>query len=163
MRDADGQAREPHDASRLETSPAQAPPPHENHTGSVPLHQPVAVAPVRSIHGPNGILGGSSAPGPLNGPMSTNPQLGAPTGPSNLFASGSHANQTEPTPPRSQPAPQVQPPQQVIGGSFGAAANQAAMAGQGQQPILNVSALSLTLRFCDLFAHFLTHSSCRML
>ncbi|KAF2100142.1 hypothetical protein NA57DRAFT_17396, partial [Rhizodiscina lignyota] len=137
-RDTDQQEREISERQHLESSHAQAQPqPHENHAGSVPLHQPVAVAPVRSIHGPNGILGGASAP--VNGPMSLNAQLGAPTGPANVFGGGPSA-QNEP-PPRAQPAQAT--PQTLPAASFASSTaatvqqSQAAMVGQGQQPILN--------------------------
>lgn len=132
MREAAEQEREMHDRQRMDAAHTQVQP-HENHAGSVPLHQPVAVAPVRSIHGPNGILGGGAAP--VNGPMSINQQLGTPAGPSSVYASP-HAGQAEPARTQQlQPSTQQPLQQQSIGSN--PAVGQAAVVGQGQQPILN--------------------------
>jgi paired amphipathic helix protein Sin3a len=53
-------------------------PPHQNNTGSIPIHQPVASRLPGAIHSPGGLLanhGGAPHPG----------QLGAPSGPGNAF------------------------------------------------------------------------------
>lgn len=104
---------------------------HQNHSGPIQIHQPVAVAPSsRTVHGPNGLLGPS---GPLNGPNN----LGAAIGASN--ASGpSYGNappQHDQTTPRMQHAVQPPPQPQMLMPFTGP---QGAMGmGQGQQPILN--------------------------
>lgn len=136
MRDAERQSRDAHDAARMDGAHAQSQQQPPEQSPGPAFYQPVAVAPQRSVLGPNGILGGA-APPQVNGPMSLNPQLGAPTGPGNAFASNTHAVQ----PPdsqaaRSQPAPHVPPPA-MPANSYAAAGSQAAMVGQGQQPILN--------------------------
>jgi paired amphipathic helix protein Sin3a len=132
MRDTEQQERDLHDRQRLE---AGQPPPHshENHASSVPLHQPIAVAPVRSIHGPNGILGGGAATAAANGSVlnAPGPSLAPSQGFPSPQVSQADSTRTQPIPPANQqPQPQSQ---------FGpnTAANQAAMVGQGQQPILN--------------------------
>ncbi len=112
----------------------------ENHTGSIPLQQPVASRVPATLHGPNGILGNLGAGAGPNPPSAT---LGAPSGPGNVFANGMQS--TDDSPPRAftQQAQQNIPPQQLLG--FGNAVtpqqlpNGMAALSQGQQPILNVS------------------------
>ena len=87
--------------------------PQQSQNGPIQLHQPVAVAPRASIHGPQGILGnpavsGNNAPPQMGG--QAYPQQGQPMGPAFMNAQGSSQ----------------------------AAAQAAAAQGQGQQPILNV-------------------------
>jgi paired amphipathic helix protein Sin3a len=126
-REAEQRDRELHERQQREQAA------HQNHSGPIQIHQPVAVAPsTRTIHGPNGLLGQS---GPLNGP---NP-LGAPMSGPNATAPmyGNPAVPHEQTTPRMQHA--VQPPSQAhmlmpFTGPPGAMGM-----GQGQQPILNVS------------------------
>jgi paired amphipathic helix protein Sin3a len=106
---------------------------HEHHAGAMQLHQPVAVAPpVRTIHGPNGLLGGS-------GPMaSANSLAPSSSGQGGLYG-GVSSQQAEGTPRMqhaSQTAQQLLPPFN----SQNMAQNQLGL-GQGQQPILNVSDL----------------------
>jgi paired amphipathic helix protein Sin3a len=106
-------------------------PPHENHTGSIQIHQPVAVPPnVRSIHGPNGLLGNP-------GPPSSNSAQGPLNTAQGLF-SGGPLHQGDPNARMQQ---QTQQPQAPMLAPF---ANQAAQQqgggmNQAQQPILNVS------------------------
>ena len=114
---------------------AQEPgPQHQTHAGSIPLHQPHAVAPqIRSaIHGPNGLLA-SVGPGP--GPTSQAPSnLGAPTGPGNIFAGG--PVQQADGPPRVQMSQSQQ--QALMPFATGPGPQPGAVGiGQGQQPILN--------------------------
>ena len=112
----------------------------ENHTGSIPLQQPVASRIPATLHGPNGILanlGAGAGPNPPSAP------LGAPSGPGNVF--GNSMQSTGESPPRAfiHQGPQNIPPQQLLG--FGNAVtpqqlpNGMAAISQGQQPILNVS------------------------
>ncbi|KAF2203738.1 hypothetical protein GQ43DRAFT_389344 [Delitschia confertaspora ATCC 74209] len=107
-------------------------PAHENHSGPIQIHQPVAVAPsARTIHGPNGLLGNAgqmAAPipvsAPIGGPNASGPMFGNPPVPQGD------------TTPRMQHA--VQPPQGAMLVPFGGPGMQNPMAmGQGQQPILN--------------------------
>ena len=130
----------------------------ENHTGSIPLQQPVASRVPATLHGPNGILanlGAGAGPNPPSAP------LGAPSGPGNVFANNMQS--TDESPPRAfiQQPPQNIPPQQLLG--FGNAVtpqqlpNGMAALSQGQQPILNVSIPLLCRR--SLSRHLIIHSS----
>ncbi|KAK4993254.1 Transcriptional regulatory protein sin3 [Elasticomyces elasticus] len=114
------------DAIRRDHHREQLPPHQAQPARPLHLHQPVAVGP-RTVHGPNGLLGGAMAGPPAHA------MLGAPTGPGNVFAGGqAQAN---------GPAPHVLPVQPaglLVPFAPGGAAP-AAGVGQGQQPILNVS------------------------
>lgn len=60
-------------------------PPHQNNTGSIPIHQPVASRVPGAIHSPGGLLanhGGTLPSGPL----------GAPSGPGNAFGGPLHSD-----------------------------------------------------------------------
>ncbi|KAF2146905.1 uncharacterized protein K452DRAFT_72479 [Aplosporella prunicola CBS 121167] len=105
--------------------------PHENHAGTIHLHQPVAVGPqVRAMHGPNGILGNAQQ----IGPNSLSNSLAAPNGPASIFAQGPSQQQGE-SGARMQ---HVQGPQGGLMVPFGGPGMQPSLAmGQGQQPILN--------------------------
>ena len=122
--------------------PQEPGPQHQTHAGSIPLHQPHAVAPqIRSaIHGPNGLLasvGPGPAPGPAPGPGPP-PQapssLGAPSGPGNIFAGG--PVQQADGPQRMQMTQSQQQALMPFAPGPGAQPGAAGM-GQGQQPILN--------------------------
>ena len=108
-------------------------PQHQTHAGSIPLHQPHAVAPpIRSIHGPNGLLAGV---GPAPGPPSQAPSnLGAPSGPGNIFGGG--PVQQADGPQRMQMTQSQQQALMPFAGGSGIQSGAAGM-GQGQQPILN--------------------------
>jgi paired amphipathic helix protein Sin3a len=111
--------------------------PVQSHTGSIPIHQPVASKVPNSIHGPNGLLSNLGASAPPNPPQNTMQSAGGPGG---LYgAQMQHGENT--------PRPYMQhtqgPPSQPMLGYNGSAppplpGNVAALA-QGQQPILNVS------------------------
>jgi paired amphipathic helix protein Sin3a len=124
-REAEQRDRELHERQQREQAA------HQNHSGPIQIHQPVAVAPsTRTIHGPNGLLGQA---GPLAGPNPLGPPMSGanPAGP--MY--GSAPAQHEQTTPRMQHA--VQPPAQSqmlmpFTGPPGAMGM-----GQGQQPILN--------------------------
>jgi len=105
---------------------------HETHSAPIQIHQPVAVAPsVRTIHGPNGLLGQS---GPLGGPTMT----GA-GGPNSMFGGAVvQSVQQGETTPRMQHAVQP-PPQPSMLMPFTGPPSAAMAMSQGQQPILNVS------------------------
>ncbi|CAG8032053.1 unnamed protein product [Penicillium salamii] len=118
--------------------------PVQSHTGSIPLHQPVANKVPNSIHGPGGLLstlGGT----PQNG------HQGGPQAAAGLFAQMPHGEGTprsymqHPGGPPGQPMMGYNTPGQQIPGSVAALA-------QGQQPILN-DALSyldqVKVRFVD--------------
>ncbi len=112
----------------------------ENHTGSIPLQQPVASRVPATLHGPNGILANLGAGAGPNPPPAT---LGAPSGPGNVFANGMQQRDESPSRAFMQQVPQNIPTQQLLG--FGNAVtpqqlpNGMAALSQGQQPILNVS------------------------
>lgn len=118
----------------------QLPSPLENHTGSIPIQQPVASRIPATLHGPNGILNHQHVG--TNG-VQTAPSapLGAPTGPGNVFANNMpNARETSPR-PFIQQGPQMIPAQQLLNpGGLEAAQQLTAPLSQGaQQPILNVS------------------------
>ncbi|KAF2270735.1 hypothetical protein CC78DRAFT_528469 [Lojkania enalia] len=120
QRDRDLRERQQHDQA-----------PHENHSGPIQIHQPVAVAPsARTIHGPNGLLGQS---GPMGGPSALGAPLNGPNAPGGIF--GNAPVQQGDSTPRIQHAVQP-PPQASMLMPFGGPAGPMAM-GQGQQPILN--------------------------
>lgn len=98
--------------------------PVQSHTGSIPLHQPVASKVTNNIHGPNGLLSGLG-PSHQNAPGSL-PPTGGPNG--LLHTSIQRPEET----PRSFMNQPVQAPAHALSGS-----SPATMA-QGQQPILNV-------------------------
>lgn len=109
--------------------------PVQSHTGSIPLHQPVANKVPNSIHGPNGLLSnlGGNAP---NGPQGS---MQSSSGPAGIF--GSQMRHGEGTPGSFMQHPAGPPAQAMLG--FGASGPQitgnVAALTQGQQPILNVS------------------------
>ncbi|KAF2806646.1 uncharacterized protein BDZ99DRAFT_573392 [Mytilinidion resinicola] len=105
----------------------------QSHSETMQIHQPVAVAPaVRTIHGPNGLLGNSAT---LSGTNALSASIGAPNGPGNIFGGG--AVQQGDATPRMQPAvqPQAQSSMLMPFGGPGMP-GQLGMV-QGQQPILN--------------------------
>jgi paired amphipathic helix protein Sin3a len=104
---------------------------HENHSAPVQIHQPVAVAPTRTIHGPNGLLG---QPGPLGGPNTLPGPMSGPSAPTGIF--GNAPAQQGETTPRMQHAVQP-PPQPNMLMPFGGPPGSMGAMGQGQQPILN--------------------------
>lgn len=114
--------------------------PRENHTGSIPLQQPVPSRGQGTLHGPNGILAHLNA---ASGPSA---QSSAVVGTSNVFLG--NAQPASDGSPRSLVQQPVQslPHQQLLGGFSHAVNNQQlpngmAALSQGQQPILNVRIL----------------------
>ncbi|KAK2758744.1 Transcriptional regulatory protein sin3 [Arachnomyces sp. PD_36] len=109
--------------------------PVQSHTGSIPIHQPVASKVPNSIHGPNGLLSNLSASAASNPPQSS---LQASNGPANLFAT--QVQHGDGTPRPFLQHGQGPPPQSMMGFNSSAApqipGSVAALA-QGQQPILN--------------------------
>ena len=107
--------------------------PHQNHAGSIPIHQPVASKVPSTIHGPGGLLSGMGGGG---GPVPSTASMTASNGPSGGFGPPS-ANSGQPRPMQQNPL-QNQLPQHRLMQAPGA------MTGltQGQQPILNVSNLA---------------------
>ncbi|TLD26171.1 hypothetical protein E2P81_ATG07983 [Venturia nashicola] len=104
---------------------------HENHAGAMQIHQPVAVPPsVRTIHGPNGLLGNSnSAGGSVAPPTSTVAAQG-------LFSTGS-IHQSDPN-SRLQQAPPTSQQASALNVFAPAGAPQPnGTMNQAQQPILN--------------------------
>lgn len=122
---------------RQQSQQEQGPSPRENHTGSIPLQQPVPSRGQGTLHGPNGILAHLNAG---NGP---NPPSNAISGQGNGFpGNGYPASETSPRAFLQQPV-QSLPHQQLLGGFSHAVnpqqlPNGMAALSQGQQPILNV-------------------------
>ena len=118
--------REQHRISEQQRSPPNA------HAGSIPLQQPTASRIPQGLHGPNGLLGANSSTG-------LNSVLGAPSGPSNVFASNSSTldgvggaflpGPASTSQQLSAINSAAQPPQAVANGGSGM--------NSGQQPILN--------------------------
>ena len=129
QRDREREQREQRERHRIENQPQQL---HQNHAGSLPMHQPVA-SKAPAMLGPRGIL-------TMHDGASTNSSgpLGVPAGPGNVFG-GPLPN--EGGPPQAQQLPNQGPQAQMIG--YGAGPGNHSMppnsvgATQGQQPILN--------------------------
>lgn len=127
MREAQQRERELHERRQQEQAA------HETHAGSIQLHQPIAVPPqVRTIHGPNGLLGNS---GPMPGANALAPAIGVSAAPPPIYGNAP-VPQSDAT-PRMQHAAQAQT-QHLLApfGAPGMAQGQLSL-GQGQQPILN--------------------------
>jgi len=111
--------------------------PHENHTGSIPLQQPVASRIPSTLHGPNGILSTSS-----NASVGLN-QLAAPPagllGPGSVFTNGNTAHDSVGRVTMQHPGQPAPPQQMLFLGPANAQqpSNGAGALSQGQQPILN--------------------------
>jgi len=118
----------------------QLPPPLENHTGAIPIQQPIASRVPATLHGPNGILN-DQHPGVGTAPPQPTAPLGAPSGPGNVFGNGLHAGNDHSLRVFPQQAMQSLPPQQLLGFSNTVTSHQlpngVAALSQGQQPILN--------------------------
>lgn len=108
----------------------------QSHTGSIPIHQPVASKVPNTIHGPNGLLSSLGS-----GVASTN-IMTASNAPTNLFNVGIQQQDTTPRPAYLHQNPPPPPPQQVMSGFVGPGPSPMPAIGQ-QQPILNVSISSL--------------------
>jgi paired amphipathic helix protein Sin3a len=109
---------------------------HENHTGSIPLQQPVASRIPSTLHGPNGILSTSSGGGGGLNQLSTPPAVLLGTG--SNFTNGAASHDLG----RNVIQHAGVPGQQQMLGFGGPAAppqlpNGASALSQGQQPILN--------------------------
>jgi paired amphipathic helix protein Sin3a len=135
-REREQREREQIERQQLERQRDQQHHPVQSHTGSIPLHQPVASKVPNTIHGPNGLLSNLGT-NPPNGPQSTMQSSGGPGG---IYGSQiQHGDGT----PRSYMQHPSGPPGQPLMGFNGSGppipGNVAALA-QGQQPILNVSA-----------------------
>ena len=118
----------------------QHPSPRENHTGAIPIQQPVASRVPATLHGPNGILN-DQHPGVGTAPSQPLAALGAPSGPGNVFGNGVQAQNDNSLRPFAQQVTQGLPPQQLLGFSNAATPQQLPTGigalSQGQQPILN--------------------------
>lgn len=118
----------------------------QSHTGSIPIHQPVASKVQNSIHGPNGLLSSIGGAAAAAAAAAANPPQGSMQsgGPAGLFGAQMPSHQDNGPRPYMQ-HPQGPPAQQLLGFNNATPAqipgNVAALA-QGQQPILNVSAIS---------------------
>ena len=113
--------------------------PRENHTGAIPIQQPVASRVPATLHGPNGILN-DQHPGVGTAPSQPLGALGPSSGPGNVYGNGVQAQNDNSLRPFAQQVSQGLPPQQSLG--FNNAASQQLPTGigalsQGQQPILN--------------------------
>ena len=105
--------------------------PVQSHTGSIPLHQPVASKVPNSIHGPNGLLSNLGT-NPPNGPQSNVQSSGGPAG---LFGPQMQHGEGTPRPYMQHPGG---PPMMGYNGSGQQIPGNVAALAQGQQPILNV-------------------------
>lgn len=127
--------------------------PVQSHTGSIPIHQPVASKVPNSIHGPNGLLSNLGANPPPNPPQSAMQSSGGPGG---MY--GPQIQHGEGTPrPYMQHPPQGPPGQPMLGynGPAPQIPGGVAALAQGQQPILNVSSdLFIWCPSYSLFAAF---------
>ena len=75
---------------RREREQYQAAPAHQNDTGSIPIHQPVASRLPGAIHSPGGLLANHGGAPTSSGP------LGAPSGPGNAFGGPLHGDAGRP-------------------------------------------------------------------
>lgn len=112
--------------------------PVQSHTGSIPIHQPVASKVPNTIHGPNGLL---SDLGSGSAPANSMPASNGPTG---LFSAGSQQQESAPHPAYLHSNAPPPPPQSMPGfvGSGASPTPGHAAIGQ-QQPILNVSVFEI--------------------
>ena len=114
--------------------------PRENHTGTIPIQQPVASRVPATLHGPNGILN-DQHPGVGAAPSQPPAALGAPSAPGSVYGNGVQAQSDNSLRPFAQQVPQGLPPQQPLGFNNAATPQQLPTGigalSQGQQPILN--------------------------
>ena len=114
--------------------------PRENHTGAIPIQQPVASRVPATLHGPNGILNDQN-PGIGATPSQPLAALGVPNGSSSVYGNGVQAQNDNSLRQFTQKVPQGLPPQQPLGFSNAATPQQLSTGigalSQGQQPILN--------------------------
>lgn len=75
--------REHNERERQHREPYQAVPQHQNTTGTIPIHQPVASRLPGAIHSPGGLLA-------THGGTASSAPLGAPAGPGNAFGGPLH-------------------------------------------------------------------------
>ncbi|KAI1922926.1 Transcriptional regulatory protein sin3 [Ophidiomyces ophidiicola] len=106
--------------------------PVQSHTGSIPIHQPVASKVQNSIHGPNGLL---SNLGSSSGPSQTQSSHQGPNVPGGLFSSGQMQHPDAPS--RQYLTVQSQSLLGFNGNAPSQIPGSVAALSQGQQPILN--------------------------
>ena len=113
--------------------------PRENHTGAIPIQQPVASRVPATLHGPNGILN-DQHPGVGSAPSQPLAALGPSSGPGNVYGNGVQTQNDNSLRPFAQQVAQGLP-QQSLGFSNAATPQQLPTGigalSQGQQPILN--------------------------
>ena len=118
----------------------QLPSPRENHTGAIPIQQPIASRVPATLHGPNGILN-DQHPGVGAAPPHSSGQLGASSGQGTMLTNGVQAVNDNSLRAFPQQVTQSLPPQQLLGFSNAVTPQQlpngVAALSQGQQPILN--------------------------
>lgn len=86
--------------------------PHQNNTGTIPIHQPVASRLPGAIHSPGGLLAAHGGIQPSN-------PLGAPSGPGNAFGGPLHRDGNPAIQPNAQQPPsQLQQQHQGLGPSI---------------------------------------------
>lgn len=134
-REREQREREQIERQQLERQREQQHHPVQSHTGSIPIHQPVASKVPNSIHGPNGLLSNLGS-NPANGPQGSMP---TPGGPGGIY--GPQMQHGEGTPRSYMQHPGGPPGQPMMGfnGSGPQIPGNVAALAQGQQPILNVS------------------------
>ena len=100
--------RQERDRREREREQYQAAPAHQNDTGSIPMHQPVASRLPAAIHSPGGLLAN-------HGGAPTSGSLGAPSGPGNAFGGPLHGDAGRPIPHNPQNATNQLQQQQGFG------------------------------------------------
>ena len=120
--------------------------PLENHTGSIPIQQPVASRIPATLHGPNGILNHQHV-GTNGVQVAPSAPLGAPSGPGNVFVNNMQPGREASPRQFIQQGPQLIPAPQLLnpGGLEAAQQVPAALSQGAQQPILNVCSFLLPI------------------
>ena len=129
--------------------------PLENHTGSIPIQQPVASRVPATLHGPNGILNHQHA-GTNGVQVAPSAPLGAPTGPGNVFVNGIQPAREASPRQFVQQGSQIISSQQLLnpGGVEAGQQLPAALSQGTQQPILNVRLACYSFTFFITFSCF---------
>ncbi|KAL5336841.1 hypothetical protein BJX70DRAFT_371263 [Aspergillus crustosus] len=147
-REREQREREQIERQQLERQRDQQHHPVQSHTGSIPLHQPVASKVPNTIHAPGGLLSNLGG-NPTNGPHGA---MQASGGPGGIYGSQIQHGDGTPRSYLQHPAGPPGQPLLAFNGSGPSIPGSVAALAQGQQPILN-DALSyldqVKVRFVD--------------
>ncbi|KAL4883784.1 hypothetical protein BJY04DRAFT_24150 [Aspergillus karnatakaensis] len=147
-REREQREREQLERQQLERQRDQQHHPVQSHTGSIPLHQPVASKVPNTIHAPGGLLSNLGG-NPANAPQGT---MQASGGPGGIYGSQIQHGEGTPRSYMQHPAGPPGQPLMAFNGSGPPIPGNVAALAQGQQPILN-DALSyldqVKVRFVD--------------